>query len=172
MLATHLLALALAAHPQEPPPDVQDADMVVVIGDPAQLNPTPRPSPTPRPRKAAQVRATKQPKPKVELTCSLPDRLASPYQPARVRATIQVRYPTEKFWCPAVEWQIDGHTVAEHESDCGPYDQVVAEEGEPLLWKEDQPRVFVLPQGRFTISARLLKAGRLIGSDFCTAEVH
>ncbi len=111
----------------------------------------------------------KPPKVKVSLRCS--PRIGStagPFQPAHYFAFLRVENPGEAFWCPEVNWLIDGAKTSGHESDCTPYESVRSQTGEaPTLW-EEPPKDFWLPSGEYRIVAKLLKSGRIIGEDSCT----
>jgi hypothetical protein len=75
---------------------------------------------------------------------------------------------TEEWYCPGVEWEIGevGDAVkSSHEADCLPYPEGLA----------DQPRRFTkritLPEGRFSVRVRLVKAGKVIAQDSAMVEI-
>ena len=147
----------------EPPPGQNAATTEPRIESPS----VPTSAPTPRPKRR---------KPELKLQCA-PAISNAVYFEGRVRSrvfcTVRVLYPDERFWCPAVAWSIGPYeTPSAHESDCDPYEQVVAEEGEPAFWSEDRPKEFGLPPGLYEIKVSLMKSGRVIARDYFIVRVN
>ncbi len=136
---------------------VSAADNMIVDG----LTPT-----TPRP---AVIPERKKKAPRVNLMCS-PKLQIGAFHPVSVTAYVRIMDPNEKFWCPEVQWTINGEFAGEHTGDCKPYETIVAEEGEPETWSEN-PKRFGFYSGIYVITVKLSKAGRLIAQESCTVQV-
>jgi len=165
MPAAAILALVLILTPQQTP----DTDEpVVVVGIP-EAAPTPAPTPSPSPTPAVK---TKKRKTEAKLSCSPPISISGGLTPSLITASLFVEQPGERLWCPGIEWYIGSQYTGAHESDCLPYETVVAGEGEPERWTEDHPRFFRLWQGEHTIKAKLVKAGKVLASAECRVMVR
>jgi hypothetical protein len=82
-----------------------------------------------------------------------------------------VTNPDERFWCPAVAWSFgDGITPSRHEADCIPYEEEVAERGEPEYWSESKE--FTLSPGTYQIWAKLSKSGKSLGRDSFVVRIN
>ncbi len=115
---------------------------------------------------------SKKQKPVAKLVCS--PRLAISYglRPALVLAKLYVDNPGEHLWCPGIEWYIDSDLQGGHESDCPPYETVLAsQEGEVDRWSEDTPKRFSLMPGEYVITAKLTKSGKTMARVECRVLV-
>ena len=140
---------------------------VIVYADPVAL---PVPVTMAKPSQAPTGHA-KPRKPKVRLSCLPKIGHCSPSKPMVVRATLRITDPNEELWCPGVEWYVNNTFVSGHESDCKPYDEVVAEEGERGLWSEP-PKPFGFYTGDYTIQVKLTRASRVIRTVSCEVSVR
>lgn len=127
----------------------------------SQGSPAPSPSSTPR-------------KPAIRLTCAPRISFASPRQPATVWATLHIVRPDEALWCPSISWYADGNFQSGIQSDCPPYTVArAATKGEELeWWSEESSRQFLFRSGNHTISVRLSKMGKVVGSSECSVYVR
>lgn len=140
---------------------VSAAENVVVDGTFS----APSPAPTPPPATKRQKRS-----PRVSLTC-YPKMQIGSIRPVSVAASVRVMDPNDTYWCPGISWTINGEPAGNHEGDCRPYEDIVAETGEPQVWSEDQPKRFQFWSGSYVITAKLIKAGKLIAQETCTVHV-
>ncbi len=166
LIAVALLALVLLSEAQTPQQPVYD-EPVIVYADPVA---SPVPVTMPKPSQAPAGHA-KPRKPNMELRCTPKFGFSTPGNPLTVMATVRVENPGDDLWCPGVEWYVNNTFVSGHESDCKPYDEVVAEEGEQELWSEP-PKPFGFYAGEYIIEAKLTKANRTIRVMRCSIQVR
>lgn len=113
--------------------------------------------------------------PRMVLNCS-PKNQVAPLDPrygARVTARPRIYDPGERYWCPAVEWRINGQRVRVHEADCIPYESVP--EGERQVWpplERDETQAFPFRPGEYRIEAFFKKSGTTIGRAECFVSVQ
>jgi hypothetical protein len=90
------------------------------------------------------------------------------------RAAPRIYNPDEKLWCPAIQWEVNGHTTSFHEADCPPYDSVPEEER--AVWPEsevDEVKIFWFSgKGEYVIVAKFQKSDRTVGRAECTVSVQ
>jgi hypothetical protein len=120
------------------------------------------------PPTAAGTGAPPQPEPTVELRCIPRIAKGVMFKLRTFTASLRVKNPDEVFWCPGVEWYVNNTRFSHHESDCEPYESVVARNGgPPEVWSE-AIKQFHLPEGEYTIAAKLVRAGTVIARKECS----
>ena len=148
---------------QEPTVEVREPLQAVAILDP---EPVPQATPKPQPRK----------KPVPQLVCGPATGSRTQVGTVglngfRVHCRVRVMFPDERFWCPDVEWEIDGERYSAHSGDCDPFSDVVTDAGEPFLWFEPEKWLPPFGRGTHTITVKLMKNGKVIFSDYCEVQV-
>lgn len=113
----------------------------------------------------------KKPKTKVVLRCTPSISISASVRSALFRASLRIENPGDRYWCPEVQWLINGSRDSSHQAGCNPYEQVVKEEGEPKVW-EEPTKEFWLRSGEYHIVVKLIKAGRVIGQQECTVNAR
>ncbi|HXK36470.1 MAG TPA: hypothetical protein VJ553_02720 [Candidatus Paceibacterota bacterium] len=151
------LAMPVSARAQEV--TVEEPLQVVVLPEA-----TPRPKPLPRKKPIPQLVCGPATGSKTQIGVAGLDGFT-------VHCRVRVMFPDERFWCPEVEWEVNGERQSMHHADCAPFDDVATEVGEPFLWNEPEKWLPPFGRGFHTIKVRLKKGGKVLFSDICEVEV-